>query len=79
VGILAVGVLVVIMSAITWGILKAIVGIRVSAEEEHEGLDVGEHGISAYPEFHVSGAGLTSAAVGTSAPRLGAPAVERAR
>ena len=79
VGILAVGVFVVITSAIAWGILKAVVGIRVSAEEEHEGLDVGEHGIKAYPEFHVSGGGLTSSAIGTSAPRLGAPAVERAR
>jgi Amt family ammonium transporter len=79
VGVLAVGVFVVVVSGIAWGILKAVMGIRVSAEEEHEGLDVGEHGISGYPEFHVSGAGLASAAMSTGAPRVGAPAVERAR
>jgi Amt family ammonium transporter len=26
-------------------------GIRVSAEEEREGLDIGEHGNDAYPDF----------------------------
>jgi Amt family ammonium transporter len=26
-------------------------GIRVSAEEESEGLDIGEHGMDAYPGF----------------------------
>ena len=26
-------------------------GVRVSEEEELEGLDIGEHGISAYPDF----------------------------
>jgi Amt family ammonium transporter len=36
-----------------WGILKATVGLRVSAEEELEGLDLGEHGISAYPDFQI--------------------------
>jgi hypothetical protein len=48
------------------------------AEEEQAGLDVGEHGISAYPEFHVAG-GATAPAAVASAPRVGAPAVERAR
>jgi len=32
-------------------ILKATMGIRVSAEEETEGLDIGEHGNEAYPDF----------------------------
>jgi hypothetical protein len=42
------------------------------------GLDIGEHGISAYPKFHLStGSGAPASAAG--APRLGAPAVERAR
>jgi Amt family ammonium transporter len=31
--------------------IKAINGLRVSAEEEMEGLDIGEHGASAYPNF----------------------------
>jgi ammonium transporter, Amt family len=38
-------------SMIFWGILKATGGIRVSAEEEIEGLDIGEHGMEAYPGF----------------------------
>jgi Amt family ammonium transporter len=29
-------------------------GIRVSKEEEIEGLDVGEHGNEAYPDFQSS-------------------------
>lgn len=32
-------------------VIKVIFGIRVSEKEELEGLDVGEHGYSAYPEF----------------------------
>ena len=79
VGILAVGVFVALMSAIVWSLLKAVVGIRVPAEEEHAGLDIGEHGISAYPEFRISGAGTASAAMDVSTPRVGTPAVERAR
>jgi Amt family ammonium transporter len=37
-------------SAVIWFVLKATIGIRVSAEEEYEGLDTGEHGMEAYPE-----------------------------
>lgn len=39
------------MSLIVWAIIKAVMGIRVSEEEEYEGLDVGECGLEAYPEF----------------------------
>jgi Amt family ammonium transporter len=35
-------------------IVKAVMGIRVSAEEESEGLDIGEHGQEAYPDFSPS-------------------------
>ncbi len=41
-------------SLVVWFILKAVVGIRVSEEEEYEGVDISECGIEAYPEF-VSG------------------------
>jgi Amt family ammonium transporter len=34
-----------------FGVLKATMGIRVSPEEEMEGLDIGEHGMQAYPDF----------------------------
>ncbi len=40
-----------IMSLIVWAIIKAVMGIRVSEEEEYQGLDVGECGVEAYPEF----------------------------
>ena len=38
-------------SFIVWLILKAVMGIRVSEEEELEGVDVAECGLAAYPEF----------------------------
>ncbi|MES0371583.1 MAG: ammonium transporter [Mariprofundaceae bacterium] len=38
-------------SFVVWFIVKAVFGIRVSEEEEYEGLDVGECGLEAYPEF----------------------------
>jgi len=34
-----------------WLVVKSLFGIRVSEEEEFEGLDVGECGLEAYPEF----------------------------
>ncbi len=39
------------LSLIVWLALKATVGVRVSADEEDEGLDTGEHGMEAYPGF----------------------------
>jgi ammonium transporter, Amt family len=38
-------------SLIVWGILKATVGIRVTEEEEYDGVDLSECGMEAYPEF----------------------------
>jgi Amt family ammonium transporter len=40
-----------VTSFVTWFLLKAVVGIRVSEEEEYEGVDLGECGLEAYPEF----------------------------
>ena len=40
-----------VASLITWGIIKMVIGIRVSEEEEYEGTDIGECGLEAYPEF----------------------------
>ena len=50
-GIVAIGAFVLIVSAAVWFILKFTVGIRVSEEEEMEGLDIGECGLEAYPDF----------------------------
>jgi len=39
-------------SLVTWGIIKAVIGIRISEEEELEGCDIAECGLDAYPEFN---------------------------
>ena len=51
VGLLTIFVWVFVTSLITWFIIKAIMGIRVSEEEEYEGVDLAECGMEAYPEF----------------------------
>ncbi len=38
-------------SLVVWTILKAVMGIRVTEEEEYEGVDIAECGMEAYPEF----------------------------
>ncbi|MGB0409341.1 MAG: ammonium transporter [Opitutales bacterium] len=53
-GVVAVGAAAFLFSIIVFGILKFTIGIRVSAEEEAEGLDIGEHGQEAYPDFAAS-------------------------
>ncbi len=40
-----------ITSLVVWGIIKMVFGIRVTEEEEYEGVDISECGIEAYPEF----------------------------
>ncbi len=50
-GIGAVAVWSFVVPLISWIVLKATMGIRVTAEEEIEGLDVGEHGNECYPNF----------------------------
>ena len=50
-GILAVTVFMVAFSAVVWGVLEFTLGMRVSPEAEQAGLDISEHGLTAYPEF----------------------------
>lgn len=50
-GVAAFGLLTVGLSTVVWLALKYTVGLRVSLSEEREGLDIGEHGIEAYPGF----------------------------
>ncbi len=50
---LAVGatfVAVFVLSAVTFAVIKATVGLRVSDEQEEAGLDIAEHGMYGYPE-----------------------------
>lgn len=51
IGMLTIFIWVFATSAIVWFALKAIMGIRVSEEEEAEGVDLAECGMEAYPEF----------------------------
>jgi len=52
IGIVVVGVFTFVASMIVWYIIKATIGVRVSLNEEIQGLDIGEHGNQAYPDFH---------------------------
>ena len=83
-GVLAVGAFTFVSSALVWLVLKKTCGIRVSPEEEIEGLDIGEHGNVAYPDFAPVTAVSAPAADGAvpaaakvpAAPAASAPAEE---
>ncbi|NUQ82559.1 MAG: ammonium transporter [Bacteroidetes bacterium] len=51
IGIAAVGAFTFTLSLIAFYLIKVTMGLRVSADEEFEGLDIGEHGMEAYPDF----------------------------
>ena len=51
IGLLVIFVWVFVTSSIVWIAIKAVMGIRVSEEEEFEGVDMSECGMEAYPEF----------------------------
>lgn len=51
VGAVTIFVWVFVASLIVWGVVKAIMGIRVTEEEEYQGVDIVECGMEAYPEF----------------------------
>jgi Amt family ammonium transporter len=55
IGIATIFSFVFISSLITWFIIKAVMGLRVSSEEEYQGVDYSECGMEAYPEFTNSG------------------------
>ena len=50
-GVVTVGAFIFVTTAVVWLIIKKTIGLRVSVKEELSGLDVGEHGNEAYPEF----------------------------
>ena len=59
-GVVAVAGFVFAGALLIWLLIKATMGIRVSLKEEIEGLDIGEHGNQAYPEFVVRRPSLIS-------------------
>jgi ammonium transporter, Amt family len=70
-GVAAVGAFVAATSALAWFAIKLTLGIRVSPEEEMEGLDKGEHGMEAYPGF-ISTASAALPMADQAAPAAGA-------
>ncbi|HZN32906.1 MAG TPA: ammonium transporter [Pirellulaceae bacterium] len=80
VGIGATAVYVLLLSSAAWLVLKYTMGLRVSAEEELEGLDIGEHGHYAYPpQLVVDGYGSGApvpAPAGTAFPAHAKPSTE---
>jgi Amt family ammonium transporter len=53
-GLVTIFLWVFITSFIVWFVIKMVMGIRVSEAEEYEGVDIGECGLEAYPEFSTS-------------------------
>lgn len=80
-GTVVIGAFVFVTTGIVWFILKKTVGIRVSCEEEMQGLDIGEHGNLAYPDFAIVAEGIendgTAAAI-PAAPIESAVSLEEA-
>jgi Amt family ammonium transporter len=54
IGTVSVSAFAFVSSFIIFTVVKAILGLRVSEEEEVEGLDIGEHGQEAYPDFQIA-------------------------
>lgn len=59
-----------VTSFIAWFVIKSVVGIRVSEQEEYEGVDISECGLEAYPEFR---SGREPVTVAPSGPSTGTP------
>jgi len=60
IGMLTIFVWVFAASLVTWLVIKTVMGIRVSEDEEMEGVDISECGQEAYPEFTASSGMSTS-------------------
>jgi len=53
IGIVAIGAFTFLFAYVLFSLVKAVMGLRVSEEEEVGGLDIGEHGNEAYPDFQI--------------------------
>ena len=80
-GVVVIGAFSFLASGLVWLVLKKTIGIRVSPEEEVQGLDIGEHGNVAYPDFALAAetveGGFSPAPI-SAAPASQAVPVERA-
>ena len=77
-GIAAVGAFVFAVSLALWWVLKKTMGIRVTREEEIAGLDIGEHGNHAYPDFVPAVESIDYSAEGAEPEPVGAVPVAEA-
>lgn len=77
-GIAAVGAFVFAASLVLWWVLKKTMGIRVTREEEIAGLDIGEHGNHAYPDFVPAVESIDYSAEGPEPEPVGAVPVAEA-
>ena len=55
IGTLAVGAFTLTLALIAWTVIKTVLGLRVSAEDEERGLDLSEMGMEAYPRDSMLG------------------------
>ena len=53
IGIASYGVVTFISALVIFSVIKAVMGLRVSSDEELKGLDIGEHGMEAYSGFQI--------------------------
>lgn len=72
-GIAAVGAYTLVVSLVFWFAIKGLLGLRVSKQEEEEGLDIGEHGQEAYIIPSSFAAAMQVQGAATGAPAAGAP------
>jgi ammonium transporter, Amt family len=75
VGVAVAFAMVFVVSLITFSLIKATIGLRVSAAEEEAGLDIAEHGMYGYPEQFIPESEIGSGSTGPVADRArgGAP------
>lgn len=80
IGVGAVFVWCIVVSGLSFKVLDLVMGLRVTEEEEIEGLDIAEHGISAYNDLDYKGAKVNSfdsMSAGTTSARI-EPASQKA-
>ena len=51
IGVISIFAWVFVASLLVWGLIRVVIGIRISPEEEYLGVDAVECGLEAYPEF----------------------------
>jgi len=53
IGIVSIGIFCLVFAFVTFAVIRAVMGLRVSEDEELRGLDLGEHGMEAYAGFQI--------------------------